>query len=129
MTTRPAGCPRAPPAAARPSPTRWRMPPARQSRARVLQPTLSPFLCRKLPNLRYYRPKEKVGENPPDNASEDPSKLGIIRSGSSGSKRGSIKFRGSTNSIGEHQKKEPGADTPGLSSGLRLRSVFLEQFL
>src|SRR5216684_781992 len=23
-----------------------------------------------------YRPKEKVGENPPDNASEDPSKIG-----------------------------------------------------
>src|SRR5712671_5889295 len=26
--------------------------------------------------IANYRPKEKVGENPPDNASEDPSKMG-----------------------------------------------------
>jgi hypothetical protein len=28
------------------------------------------------PQTANYRPKEKVGENPPDNASEDPSKMG-----------------------------------------------------
>src|SRR6266852_4455812 len=39
------------------------------------------------PQIANYRPKEKVGENPPDNASEDPSKLWIIREGRSGSKR------------------------------------------
>src|SRR5713226_4786824 len=40
------------------------------------------------PQIANYRPKEKVGENPPDNASEDPSKLWIIREGRGGSKRG-----------------------------------------
>jgi len=45
---------------------------------------------RKLSICGYLRPKEKVGENPPDNASDDPSKLWIIREGSGGSKRGSV---------------------------------------
>jgi len=41
-----------------------------------------------LPKITHFCPKEKVGQNPPDNASDDPSKLEIIRSRSSGSKRG-----------------------------------------
>jgi len=43
---------------------------------------------RKLSICGYLRPKEKVGENPPDNASDDPSKLWIIREGWGGSKLG-----------------------------------------
>src|ERR1043166_2109725 len=32
------------------------------------------LLGRKLPTCATFRPKEKVGQNPPDNASDDPSK-------------------------------------------------------
>jgi len=52
-------------------------------------------LCNRLESMTRWRklsicaiaPKEKVGENPPDNASDDPSKLWIIRERSGGSKR------------------------------------------
>src|SRR6266849_179501 len=37
---------------------------------------LDPKLTHRLKSVPLYRPKEKVGENPPDNASEDPSKMG-----------------------------------------------------
>src|SRR5438874_274447 len=129
MNTRTVGWPSAPATSAWTSSTPWSMA-ACSAISRTRSATdLESISVPQVAQLALLSPKRKVGRNPPGNAIEDSRKFGVNRSGSSGSKRGSIKFPGSTNCIGEHQKKEPGADTPGLSSGLRLRSVLLEQFL